>query len=139
MTGNIAKYTLNSNIQADTTDNFTYTAIDGNPGGVSNIGTVTLKITVQSQDPGVDKFGIKKIYPTKSVGGKTEKWDMNMDNPTNDARTSPPSMTKNSDGSWKVTSGQGTVWSLYFNRISSRPDLYAQPGTNGSERIHAIT
>ena len=36
VTGNIAKYTLNSNIQADTTDNFTYTAIDGNPGGVSN-------------------------------------------------------------------------------------------------------
>ena len=65
-----------------------------------------MKITVQSQDPGVDKFGIKKIYPTKSVGGKTEEWYMNMDNPTNDARTSPPSMTKNSDGSWKVTSGQ---------------------------------
>jgi F5/8 type C domain/Bacterial Ig domain len=106
VTGNIAKYTLNSNIQADTTDSFTYTASDGKAGGVSNIGTVTLKITVQSQDPGVDKFGIKKIYPTKSVGGKTEEWYMNMDNPTNDARTSPPSMTKNSDGSWKVTSGQ---------------------------------
>ena len=43
VTGNIAKYTLNSNIQADTTDNFTYTASDGNPGGVSNIGTVTLQ------------------------------------------------------------------------------------------------
>ena len=106
VTGNIAKYTLNSNIQADTTDNFTYTASDGKAGGVSNIGTATLKITVQPQDPGVDKFGIKKIYPTKSVGGKTEEWYMNMDNPTNDARTSPPSMTKNSDGSWKVTSGQ---------------------------------
>ena len=106
VTGNIAKYTLNSNIQADTTDSFTYIANDGKAGGVSNIGTATLKITVQPQDPGVDKFGIKKIYPTKSVGGKTEEWYMNMDNPTNDARTSPPSMTKNSDGSWKVTSGQ---------------------------------
>ncbi len=105
MTGNTAKYTLNSNIQADTTDTFTYKATDSK-GASSNIGTVTLKITVQSQDPGVDKFGIKKIYPTKSVGGKTEEWYMNMDNPTNDARTSPPSMTKNSDGSWKVTSGQ---------------------------------
>jgi hypothetical protein len=105
VTGNTAKYTLSSNIQADTTDSFTYKATDSK-GASSNIGTVTLKITVQSQDPGVDKFGIKKIYPTKSVGGKTEEWYMNMDNPTNDARTSPPSMTKNSDGSWKVTSGQ---------------------------------
>ncbi len=103
---NTIRYSLDPSVQSDTTDNFTYTANDGKAGGVSNIGTVTLKITVQSQDPGVDKFGIKKIYPTKSVGGKTEEWYMNMDNPTNDARTSPPSMTKNSDGSWKVTSGQ---------------------------------
>src|SRR6266487_4792876 len=103
---NTVKYSLDPSVQSDTTDSFTYRANDGKAGGVSNIGTVTLKITVQPQDPGVDKFGIKKIYPTKSVGGKTEEWYMNMDNPTNDARTSPPSMTKNSDGSWKVTSGQ---------------------------------
>jgi hypothetical protein len=103
---NTIRYSLSPSVQSDTTDSFTYTANDGKAGGVSNIGTVTLKITVQPQDPGVDKFGIKKIYPTKSVGGKTEEWYMNMDNPTNDARTSPPSMTKNSDGSWKVTSGQ---------------------------------
>jgi hypothetical protein len=103
---NTIRYSLGPSVQSDTTDNFTYRANDGKAGGVSNIGTVTLKITVQPQDPGVDKFGIKKIYPTKSVGGKTEEWYMNMDNPTNDARTSPPSMTKNSDGSWKVTSGQ---------------------------------
>ena len=31
---------------------------------------------------------------------------MNMDDPRNDPRTSEPSMTKNSDGSWRVTSGQ---------------------------------
>jgi hypothetical protein len=103
---NTVRYTLDPGVKSDTTDSFTYRANDGKAGGVSNIGTVTLKITVQPQDPGVDKFGIKKIYPTKSVGGKTEEWYMNMDNPTNDARTSPPSMTKNSDGSWKVTSGQ---------------------------------
>src|SRR6266487_4638538 len=103
---NTVKYSLDPSVQSDTTDNFTYRANDGKAGGVSNIGTVTLKITVQPQDPGVDKFGIKKIYPTKSVGGKTEEWYMNMDNPTNDARTSPPSMSKNSDGSWKVTSGK---------------------------------
>jgi hypothetical protein len=47
--------------------------------------------------------GIKMIYPTKQGG---EEWFMNMQDPTNDARTSPPSMTKNPDGSWRVTSGQ---------------------------------
>jgi hypothetical protein len=31
---------------------------------------------------------------------------MNMQDPNNDKRTSPPSMTKNPDGSWKVTSGK---------------------------------
>jgi hypothetical protein len=50
-----------------------------------------------------DKFGIKKIYSTKSGG---EEWYMNMQDPTNDPRSNPPSMSKNSDGSWRVTSGQ---------------------------------
>jgi hypothetical protein len=31
---------------------------------------------------------------------------MNMQDPSNDPRTSEPSMTKNADGSWRVTSGQ---------------------------------
>ena len=31
---------------------------------------------------------------------------MNMNNPTSDSRSDPPSMTKNSDGSWKVTDTQ---------------------------------
>ncbi|MPZ07166.1 MAG: carbohydrate-binding protein [Nitrososphaeraceae archaeon] len=50
-----------------------------------------------------DKFGIKKIYATKSGG---EQWFMNMQDPSNDPRTSEPSMSRNSDGSWRVTSGQ---------------------------------
>ena len=53
----------------------------------------------------VDPFGIKKIYPTKS-GGDAEVWYMDMNNPTTDSRTKPPAMTKNSDGSWRVTSTQ---------------------------------
>ncbi|HXP48479.1 MAG TPA: hypothetical protein VN922_00920, partial [Bacteroidia bacterium] len=32
---------------------------------------------------GVDKFGIKEIYPTKTGG---EEWFMNMDDPGNDPR-----------------------------------------------------
>jgi hypothetical protein len=50
-----------------------------------------------------DKFGIKKIYSSKPNG---EQWFMNMQDPSNDPRTSEPSMSRNSDGSWRVTSGQ---------------------------------
>ncbi|MGH9984399.1 MAG: discoidin domain-containing protein, partial [Nitrososphaeraceae archaeon] len=50
-----------------------------------------------------DEFGIKKIYASKPEG---EQWFMNMADPSNDPRTSEPSMSRNSDGSWKVTSGQ---------------------------------
>lgn len=50
-----------------------------------------------------DQFGIKKIYPSKPGG---EQWFMNMADPSDDPRTSEPSMSKNSDGSWRVTSGQ---------------------------------
>jgi hypothetical protein len=51
---------------------------------------------------GVDKFGIKEIYATKPGGG--EQWFMNMQDPTHDTQTNPPSMTKNSDGSYKIKS-----------------------------------
>jgi len=50
-----------------------------------------------------DQFGIRKIYSSKPGG---EQWFMNMQDPTNDPRTSEPSMSRNSDGSWRVTSGQ---------------------------------
>ena len=50
----------------------------------------------------VDKFGIKKIYPTKAGG---EEWFMDMTD-GQDPRSRPPSMTKNPDGSFKVTSSQ---------------------------------
>ena len=55
---------------------------------------------------GVDKFGIKEIYPTQTDG---EEWFMNIDDPGNDPRTGGegPSTTfvqQNDDGSWKVQS-----------------------------------
>ena len=55
---------------------------------------------------GVDKFGIKEIYPTKTGG---EEWFMNMDDPGNDPRIGGegPStifVSQNDDGSWKVQS-----------------------------------
>ncbi len=53
----------------------------------------------------VDKFGIKKLYSTKSGGG--EEWYMDMNDPTGDKRFNPQNtITKNSDGSWKMKSSQ---------------------------------
>jgi hypothetical protein len=53
---------------------------------------------------GTDKFGIKKIYNTKSSG---EEWYMDMKNPTGDNRFNPQNtITKNSDGSWKMKSSK---------------------------------
>jgi hypothetical protein len=49
-----------------------------------------------------DSFGIQKIYPTKAGG---EEWVMDMTD-GQDARSKPPSLTKNSDGSFKVTSSK---------------------------------
>src|SRR5437588_5788985 len=56
---------------------------------------------------GIDKFGIRKIYPTKPGG---EQWYFNIDDPNNDPRTvegggpSTSFLRKNDDGSWKVQS-----------------------------------
>jgi hypothetical protein len=49
-----------------------------------------------------DPFGIQKIYPTKAGG---EEWFMDMTD-GQDPRSKPPSLEKNSDGSFKVTSSK---------------------------------
>ena len=49
-----------------------------------------------------DPFGIQKIYPTKAGG---QEWFMDMTD-GEDSRSSPPSLTKNSDGSFKVGSSK---------------------------------
>ncbi len=65
----------------------------------------SINVIVQSANT-FDKFGIKKIYPTKSGG---REWYVNMDNPTNDKilildnRT----LTKQPDGSWQIGSTEG--------------------------------
>jgi len=51
-----------------------------------------------------DKFGIKRLYSTKSGG---EQWFIDMNNPLSDSRFNPQNtITKNSDGSWKMKSTQ---------------------------------
>jgi len=50
----------------------------------------------------VDKFGVEMVYATKTGG---EQWFMNMIDPSSDSRFSPKTtLTKNTDGSWKVRS-----------------------------------
>jgi hypothetical protein len=76
---------------------------DNNYAGISEINVNDYDASVTASFP-VDKFGIRKIYSTKTGG---QQWFMNMISPTSDtSRTNPPSMTKNTDGSWKVTSTQ---------------------------------
>jgi F5/8 type C domain len=58
----------------------------------------------QTGGSGADPFGIEEIYPTKP-GSEDDEWFMDMSD-GQDPRSRPPSMTKNSDGSFKVTSGQ---------------------------------
>jgi len=66
----------------------------------ASISEVVINRATSTTGSSIDKFGIKKIYPTKSGG---EEWFMDMTD-GQDPRSKPPSMTKNSDGSWKVTS-----------------------------------
>ena len=79
-------------------------------------------ITSINHYSGVDKFGIKEIYPTK-IGG--EEWFMNMNNITHDPRAvftaSIPSITKNPDRSWKVSSPE--VRYNIFTSSGYRPEL----------------
>ena len=90
------------------TDSFTYRATDNQGVNSSNLATVIMKVNGSSPDGSnnlVDPFGIREIYPTKAGG---EQWFMNMSDITHDPRTSftasNPTLTRNPDGSWKVSS-----------------------------------
>ena len=48
----------------------------------------------------LDRFGIRKIYPTKGGG---REWFIDMDDPTNDGIFDPQAeLNRNPDGSWRV-------------------------------------
>ena len=64
-------------------DSFTFKVNDGKAD--SNIATISISISA-STSAGTDKFGIKKIYNTKSSG---EEWYMDMNNPEGDPRFNP--------------------------------------------------
>lgn len=66
----------------------------------------SVSITVSSVSGGStsDKFGVKIVYPTKTNG---EQWFMNMADADSDSRLDVGnSITKNSDGSWKIKSSK---------------------------------
>ena len=65
---------------------------------------------------GLDKFGVKKIYPTASGGNE---WYVDMANPKSDPLfRNLPSMTKQSDGSWRVSASQVRLeaWSPSYEK-----------------------
>lgn len=65
--------------------------------------TPTMKASIQKP---VDKFGVKKLYPTKKGG---REWYINMDNPKNDSIFhigSEQNLIRQSDGSWSNTNPQ---------------------------------
>jgi hypothetical protein len=58
---------------------------------------------------GTDKFGIKELYQSKRGG---EEWFMNMDT-AKDSRSDPPSLTKNADGSFRVSGQENIRYKIY--------------------------
>jgi hypothetical protein len=101
LTGTIPTLTYTPASGYTGSDSFTFKVNDGKAD--SNIATVSITISAPTS-AGTDEFGIKKIYNTKSSG---EEWYMDMNNPNGDNRFNPQNtITKNSDGSWKMKSSK---------------------------------
>ena len=65
---------------------------------------------------GLDEFGVKKIYPTASGGNE---WYVDMADPKSDPLfRNLPSMTRQSDGSWRVSASQVRMeaWSPSYDK-----------------------
>jgi hypothetical protein len=66
----------------------------------------------QSHSPTVartDRFGIRELYQSKPGG---EEWFMNMDT-ANDSRSGSPFLTKNADGSFRVSGQENVRYRIY--------------------------
>ncbi|HKU49461.1 MAG TPA: discoidin domain-containing protein [Nitrososphaera sp.] len=100
-----------------------------------------------SSGSSLDKFGIEKIYPTASGGNE---WYVNMADPRSDSLfRNLPTMTKQSDGSWRVSASQVRMeaWSpsnekwrdieitAYAKMVSGTPliQLYSRGGHHYSD------
>jgi len=98
LSGTSSGTTLNSEKYIISSTNARYVKITVNGNNVNNYAHIT-ELDIFSSG---DKFGIIKLYPTKSGG---EQWYMDMNNPLSDSRFNPQNtITKNPDGSWKMKS-----------------------------------
>ena len=73
---------------------------------------ITSSSEQQSHSPGVartDRFGTRELYQSKPGG---EEWFMNM-NTVNDSRSGSPSLTKNADGSFRVSGQENVRYRIY--------------------------
>jgi hypothetical protein len=92
--------TLSSEKYSIPLTNARYVKITVNGNTVNKAASIT-ELDIYSSS---DKFGIVKLYSTKSGG---EQWFMDMNNPLTDTRFNPQNtITKNPDGSWKMKSTQ---------------------------------
>jgi uncharacterized protein YxeA len=98
LTGTSSGTTLNSEKYIIASTNARYVRVTVNGNNVNSYAHITeLDIFTSG-----DKFGIIRLYPTKSGG---EQWFMDMNNPLGDSRFNPQNtITKNPDGSWKMKS-----------------------------------
>lgn len=107
--GKISTFTPSQNLSYSHTYTATITTgvkdLAGNPMTADYSWTFSTQDAPPPPDSDVDPFGIKKLFPTKTGG---EVWYMDMQNPTGDPRFEPhPStMTRNPDGSWKISGTQ---------------------------------
>ena len=101
LTGTLPSQTYKPASDYTGSDSFTFKVNDGKAD--SNIATISIVISSPSS-AGTDEFGITKLYDTKSAG---EEWYMDMKDPKSDVRFNPQNtITKNSDGSWKMKSSK---------------------------------
>jgi hypothetical protein len=99
-TGTSTGTTLNLERYSFSSTNARYVKVTVNGNTANNIAHIT-ELDIFSSG---DKFGIIRLYPTKSGG---EQWFMDMNNPLGDSRFNPQNtITKNPDGSWKMKSTQ---------------------------------
>ena len=100
LTGTSSGTTLNSEKYTISSTNARYVKVTINGNNVNDYAHVTELDVFTSGD----KFGITRLYPTKTGG---EQWYMDMNNPTSDSRFNPQNtITKNPDGSWKMKATQ---------------------------------
>jgi hypothetical protein len=111
-----ATFTAPSNLQEDTTLLFKLTVTDKAGLSDSAVQKITVKRSTSVPPPsapprggGTDKFGIKELYQSKPGG---EEWFMNMDT-AKDSRSDPPSLSRNADGSFRVSGQENIRYRIY--------------------------